>query len=250
MFKRLIFAAVLFLCGCQHLQIPENFEYKEIKTDDFTIASWQKVSDAQEPVKIYIEGDGTAFNAHGQPSYNPTPKGVLLREIAFNDYQENVAYLARPCQFVKDNQCVQKYWTTARFASEVIRAEASAIRQIAQGREVILIGFSGGAQVAGLVTVLNPDIRVKKLVTIGGNLDHKAWTAYHNLPPLSDSLNLVDYKEKYLQGAQIHYVGTKDKVIPPALVKAFAKPDNIKEIANAQHDKDWESIYPLIWAEK
>ncbi|MDD7312777.1 MAG: alpha/beta hydrolase, partial [bacterium] len=64
------------------------------------MASWQKITHPTAPYKIYIEGDGHAFNAHGQPTGNPTPKGTLVRELAFGDNHENVIYLARPCQYV------------------------------------------------------------------------------------------------------------------------------------------------------
>ena len=248
--KKVVIATVLLVCGCTSLQIPDNFSYKEISAGDFKLASWQKITNGQAPVKIYIEGDGHSFDVYGQPTNNPTPKGTLLRKIAFNDDNPNVVYLARPCQFVKDDKCIQKYWTTARFSPEVIQAEASAVRKIAKGRSVILIGFSGGAQIAGLIAVLNTDISVKKLVTIGGNLDHKAWTAYHDLPYLRDSLNLASYRDKYLQIPQVHFIGAKDEIIPPALVKKFAHAEDIKEVKKAQHNKGWESIYPLIWAEQ
>ncbi|MBR2299926.1 MAG: hypothetical protein IJ870_05075 [Alphaproteobacteria bacterium] len=68
----------------------------------FKIASWQKITDKNAPYKIYIEGDGFAFNAHGSPTTNPTPKNTFLRQIAFNDPSKNVVYLARPCQYVND----------------------------------------------------------------------------------------------------------------------------------------------------
>lgn len=49
---------------------------------------------------------------------------------------------------------LKRHWTSARFAPEIIRSTAEAIKQIANRNEVILIGFSGGAQVAGLVRIL------------------------------------------------------------------------------------------------
>lgn len=51
--------------------------------------------------------------------------------------------------------------TTARFALEVINAEYEAIKNIADNNPVILIGFSGGAQVAGLVATAKPGLNVK-----------------------------------------------------------------------------------------
>jgi len=238
---------VLFLSGCSSIHIPEDFTYKEIQTTIFKLASWQKMENATAPVKIYIEGDGAAFNAEGQPTRNPTPKGKLLREIAFGDMSPNVVYLARACQFVDDDKCVQKYWTTARFAPEVIQSAYEAIYKIAKGREVILVGFSGGAQVAGLVAVLHPDVRVKKLISVGGNLDHYEWTEYHNLPSLKDSLNLADYREKYLMFPQFHFVGENDTIMPPVLNQNFMEHKNVYVVKGASHGNGWEVVYPQIW---
>lgn len=231
------------------MQIPSDFVYKEINTDTFKLASWQKITNPTENVKIYIEGDGAAFTAEGRPSRNPTPKGTLLREIAFGDKHDNVVYLARPCQFVDDSKCVQKYWTTARFAPEVITAEAQAVRNISAGKGVTLVGFSGGAQIAGLVAVREPDISVKKLVTIGGNLDHRAWTTYHHLPPLKESLNLASYKDIYGKFVQKHYVGEKDEIILPFLVKDFVSNNAVVVVKGASHNKGWNSAYEIIRAE-
>ncbi len=248
--RKKILMLLLMLCGCQAtIQVPADFAYKEIKTDKFTLASWQKITNPKAPFKIYVEGDGAAFAADGRPSMNPTPKGTLLREIAFGDEHENVAYLARPCQFVKDTKCKQKYWTTARFAPEVVSSEAQAIKIISGGQKVTLVGFSGGAQVAGLVAVTEKEVNVQKLVTIGGNLDHLAWTKYHRLPPLSESLNLADYRDLYLSLPQKHYVGKKDKIILPFLVENFASQGTVTVVDGATHNQGWDNVYERIRAE-
>ncbi|MBQ8869832.1 MAG: hypothetical protein IJ019_00465 [Alphaproteobacteria bacterium] len=76
--------------------------YKKIITDTFTLYSYQKITNTQSLVKLYIEGDGHAFNFHGQPSADPTPKSDFLKNIAFKDTNPNVVYLARPCQYILD----------------------------------------------------------------------------------------------------------------------------------------------------
>ena len=65
---RLIVLFFVFLAGCSSISIPKDFMYKEINTDIFTLASWQKISNNNEPVKIYIEGDGASFDAYGRPT--------------------------------------------------------------------------------------------------------------------------------------------------------------------------------------
>ena len=248
-FKKLLVLIVIVLVGCKSLVIPNDFVYKEIKTNTFKLASWQKITNPGGRFKIYIEGDGASFDAYGMPTKNPTPKSNLVRELAFGDYNENVVYLARPCQFVKDELCSQRHWTTARFSPEVVTASYEAIKQIAQNNEVVLVGFSGGAQVAGLVSVVNEKLNVKKIITIGGNLDHLAWTTYHNLLPLVESLNLENYRNEFMKIEQKHYVGKKDKVIPMSLVYDFVKNDNLIEQVKASHNDGWDIIFDKIWAE-
>lgn len=249
MLKALII--LFFVAGCTAIKAPTDFVYKEIPTRDFTLASWQKITDLSGVYKIYIEGDGYAFNAHGHATQDPTPKGILMRELAFGDDSPNVVYLARPCQYVKSPICSKRHWTTARFAPEVINAEYAAVKQIAGDNPVILIGFSGGAQVAGLIASAKQGLNVKKIITIAGNLDHLAWTQYHNLPPLNESMNLENYRKQFAQIPQIHYVGSDDKVMPSVLVREFVGKDTrVFEVRGATHNSGWEEIYSQIQNEK
>ena len=100
-----VLITLLFLAGCSTITVPADFVYKEIETRDFTIATWQKVTNPAAPYKIYIEGDGYAFNAHGRATQDPTPRGTLVREPAFGDNSPNMIYLARPCQYIKNGIC-------------------------------------------------------------------------------------------------------------------------------------------------
>lgn len=250
--KYFILAAGLLCFACQTpIEPPADFKYTPLRTTYFNLASWQKNGNDFSPVKIYIEGDGMAFNSRGRVSSDPTPHGNMVRTIAFGDNSANVAYLARPCQYIRNRNCNKKYWSNARFAPEVISSEAQAVKQIARGRDVILIGYSGGAQVAGLIAVRHPEIKVKKIVSVAGNLDHKSWMLYHHLPQLDLSLNLADYKENFNLLNQTHYVGENDHNIPPKLTYQMVQdPLTIREVKGASHSSGWESIYPLVRDER
>jgi pimeloyl-ACP methyl ester carboxylesterase len=229
-----------FLVGCSttsNIKYQKDFVYKEIPTDNFTIATWQKTnSSSNSKYIIFIEGDGNAFNSYGYPTLNPTPKNSKLRKLAFKSNSNNVIYMARPCQFVKDKKCNQSYWTTARFSKEVIDSMAQTIKSIVKDNKIILVGYSGGGQIAGLIAVGNYNINIIKLITIAGNLDHKSWTKHHNITELSGSLDLNNYREQYLKFPQIHYVGEKDKVVPSFLTEEFVKNNKlIVRIPKAGH---------------
>lgn len=242
---------ILLLTGCAAVKVPPEFVYREIQTRDFTLATWQKITDPDGVYKIYIEGDGHAFNARGRATNDPTPRGTLVRELAFGDPSPNVVYLSRPCQYVKSEICSKRHWTTARFAPEIINAEYDAVRQIAGNSPIILIGFSGGAQAAGLIAAAKPGLNVEEIITVAGNLDHLAWTQYQKVPPLNESLNLESYRKQFAKIPQTHYVGGNDKVIPPFLVKEFVgSGKRVIKVPNATHNSGWESIYPQIWEKK
>ena len=242
---------VLITSGCVSIKVPPEYTHKIIKTKYFDITSWQKITSPDNVYKIYIEGDGHAFYANGLPSSDPTPHGTLMRELAFHDPNANIVYLARPCQYQTSAMCSQKYWTTGRFAKEVIESEYEAIKSIVGHNDVILIGFSGGGAVASLIGATKNDIKVKKLVTIAGNLDHKTWTTYHHLPPLKDSMDLRDYYSQFILIYQLHYVGLKDKVVPYQLTQEFIKNDNLLiRVVDATHNDGWQEIYQNIWQER
>ena len=83
--KKIYMLLLLGLAGCHHITLPDNFTYREIRTDGYTLASWQKITDTTAPVRIYIEGDGYAFNYAGQPTSDPTPRGTFLRQVSLQN---------------------------------------------------------------------------------------------------------------------------------------------------------------------
>lgn len=236
---------ILFLQSCSGISVPKNFLYQEITTQTYTLASWQKITDKKAPLRIYVEGDGYAFDRHGNPTDDPTPKSTLVRKLAFNDPNPNVAYVARPCQFIKTEFCTQKVWSTGRFSREAVQALYETSKSMANEREIIYIGYSGGALLTGLVIQNYPHLRVRKWITLAGLLDHKAWSDYMHLYPLSHSLNLTELPKI----AQIHFIGGKDKIIPLPLMQKITKGKNLTVIPNAEHSKGLEQTAKQIYRE-
>ena len=241
--KKFFLILGLILGGCQKITIPDSFVYREIQTDTYQLASWQKTTDTHAPIRIYIEGDGNAFNHAGQPTNNPTPKGTFLRQIAFNDPNPNVVYLARPCQYVKDNLCSQTDWTTGRFSAKIVDSSAQAIKSLANNRPIILIGYSGGALLSGLIIHKNPDLKVQKWITLAGLLNHTKWTKDLGLPPLTESLDL-----KQLPNVnQIHLIGKKDPIISWHLTESLVPKENLIIIPDATHNSGFETYLEKIY---
>lgn len=240
--KKILFV-LLLLCGCRGISVPDSFTYKEIETDSYKFASWQKITDKKAPIRIYIEGDGYAFNHLGYPTTNPTPHGTFLREIAFNDPNPNVVYLARPCQFVEDIRCSQKDWTTGRFSQDIVNSTTQAIKNITGRQKMVLVGYSGGALLSGLIINQNPQLPVKKWITLAGVLNHIKWTEDLNLQPLKDSINL----EKLPTIPQLHLIGDKDKTVSYKLTESLVDNKNLVVIPGATHDKGYTSYLSNIY---
>lgn len=213
--------------------VPNDFVRQDIKTQNYEIATWQKInSPKNNTLHIYIEGDGHAFDAYGRPSFDPTPQSTTLRQIAFNDDFDNVVYIARPCQFIMDKNCSVSDWTNGRFSQKIIDSVSSVIKQISMGRDIVLIGYSGGAMVSGLVIEQNKNLPIKQWVTIAGVLDHEKWTQYFGDTKLDASLNMKQLPKI----KQTHFVGGRDDVVPYELAKQWANEKDIVLIETATHD--------------
>ena len=231
--KKISLSALLGLTACTSVLIgPYSFTYTPIQTKEFEIATWQYLTNVSDPVHIYIEGDGYAFNRNGLPTNNPTPRTHLVRDMATKDEATNVVYMARPCQYIKSPNCDVNDWTDGRFSEAIVQSMYSAIKTIAKNRPIVLIGYSGGAMISGLLIQKHPDLNVQKWITVAGVLNHKDWTEYFNDTPLKKSLNM----NVLPQISQVHYIADGDTVVPNELTRKWAKSSDIIVIKNAKHD--------------
>lgn len=238
MIKKSIFF-LLLLAGCAGVTSVDmgDLQYSEISAGKYTIATWSRIVDKKSPVHVYIEGDGNAFDARGMPTHNPTPHGTMLRRLVTNDVYSNVVYMARPCQFVMSDACSVTDWTSGRFSQNIIDSMADALKKLVGNAPIVLIGYSGGAMVSGLIIQNYPDINVQKWVTIAGVLNHFDWTEYFDDKPLSKSLNLNGLPVVN----QVHYVGTRDKIVPVSLSQKWVESKDLIILENCSHS-DFENL--------
>jgi len=210
----------------ENLAHYQSWQQHIIHTEQFDLISYQPIQYAKEKLlTVYIEGDGLAWLSKSTVSNDPTPINPVGLKLALNHSQGNASYLARPCQYtggIKARNCNKHYWTDSRFSEEVIDATNNALNTLKakfNAQQLQLVGYSGGGAVAVLIAARRND--VVKLITIAGNLDHHEWTNHHNISPLSNSLNPVDYHKRLARIEQVHFVGANDKITPPLLVKQF-----------------------------
>jgi len=235
----IVLGVLASLAGCASISPESRWQHAEqlaqqagwkklrIPTEKFVLSAYLKKAQAQaDTLTIYIEGDGFAWVTSSQASFDPTPRNPVGLQLALRHPRGVAAYLARPCQYVATEDarnCRQAYWTDRRFAAEVIEASDQAISVLKQrigASKLVLVGYSGGGAVAALVAARRND--VVQLITVAGNLDHRAWTAQHQVPPLEGSLNPADAWRALVNLPQRHFVGARDEVVSRMVVEAYA----------------------------
>ena len=231
-----------------------GLRYSEVDTSLFTLAAYSRLGSSVD-ISVYIEGDGFAYVTPWRLSSDPTPLTPTALILAAADPAESVVYLARPCQFVdlrNERNCSDKYWSSHRFAEEVISSYDQVLNRIkksARGTKFHLVGYSGGGAVAVLLAARRDDI--KSLRTVAGYLDHVALNEAKGVAPLWGSLDPIKVAASLAGVPQVHYSGGRDKVIPRWVSKSFMKMvgDSVcarsVTVDQAGHESGWKEFWRL-----
>lgn len=235
------------ITNAKNLVSNTSFIEEDIFTSFFVLKSYFKIENPNMPIKFYIEGDGFAWINKNTISSNPTPINPVALKLALQDNYPNIAYIARPCQFIDDLNCNEQYWTNKRFSQEVIDSFVDAItilKDQSDSKKVELVGFSGGAAISVLVAANRND--VSKITTIAGNLNHELLNRYHHVSQLKGSLNPVNVAAKVSNIKQVHFISLNDKLIPPKIVESFVEKTpydadiKVIELNEPTHTQNWE----------
>ena len=224
----------------------------------FALQTFQRLGRSNGLLRVYIEGDGFAWISRGRISPDPTPRNPLALKLAASDPSPAVLYIGRPCQYVgveSNPRCNDRYWTSHRFAPEVIEATSAVIDQVkrrAGAKAIELVGFSGGGAVAVLVASRRSD--VVGIRTVAGNLDHVALNRRKKVTPLTGSLNAADFSAKVSGIPQIHYVGEDDEIVGRYVAESYQSRAGrtgciaIRTIPGASHTDGWVSKWRRLVA--
>lgn len=216
----------------------------------FTLQGYEHFTRPGGTLTVYIESDGTAWLGRHTLSRDPTPAQAVVLPMAVQDPSPNTLYLARPCQFLDDEplrRCDPAYWSSKRFAPEVIDGYREALdlaKQRSGASQLRLVGYSGGGAVAALIAGQRPD--VVSLITAAGTLDHEIWTRRAGVSPLDGSLNPPDFAAHLRTLPQVHFVGDKDTTVPPYVAQSYAarlgdtRLVTLVPVAGYDHDCCWE----------
>jgi hypothetical protein len=219
-----------------------------VDSEPFVLTSFYRLTRADQPLTVYIEGDGFAWRSRRQPSDDPTPRKALGLTLAAADSSPNVVYLARPCQFTAmrlNPRCTQAYWTGKRFAEEVVAAMNRAVSNYAAsvpGQPLNLVGYSGGGAIAILIAARRND--VASLRTVAGNLDVAQVNRLHKVSAMPQSLDPMDVASRISHIAQIHFSGADDNIVPTPIARHFTEAVGgrctaLRTVPGMSHESDW-----------
>lgn len=236
---------------------PAHLQRETFDTRDFVLTGFVRITRPDAPLDLYIEGDGFAWVTISEPSLDPSPHEATGLELAAVDPAPNVAYLARPCQYTPmdlNPRCAVPYWTSKRYAPEVIASMNDAVDRLAArvpGQPVNLIGYSGGGAVAVLIAARRRDIAT--LRTVAGNLDSEYVNRIHDVSPMPESLNPIDDARRIGAIAQIHFSGARDKVVPTRVARRFVERAGpacaqVYVVPDMTHGGDWARAWPRLLA--
>ena len=225
-----------------------NFEFNEVVyQNSFTIYSLQKINNNKKVV-VYIEGDGLSWIDRFTPSSDPTPKNPLAFKLAKLDQNQNVVYLARPCQYIQNNRCQREIWTKLQYSNEIMANYTNILKELKNKHsEVHLVGYSGGSVIAMYQASIK-ELNIKSIRTVAGNIKPGEFTQLLNISPYRTSLNLNAIENNIRSISQSHFYGTKDKVIPKELYTNYQE-RNLNNSCikftkvNATHNKKWEIFW-------
>jgi len=239
----------------QHSRLSRD----DIQTNPFLIATWSRITAPVHSLRVYIEGDGFAWKSRTQPSDDPTPRKPIGLTLAATDKNQNVLYIARPCQFIGPPlpaHCDKRVWTSHRFSPSVIDAMNDALTQFVKqypGVKLELIGYSGGGNIAAILAERRTDVR--SLRTVAGNLDVAYVNAIHHVSAMPDAVSAIDRASALRTMPQLHFSGDADKTVTPEVAQRFQRAvggtcSQVDIVSNMTHGSDWAAIWPQLLAKE
>ena len=258
---RIVFILFFFLTCCSQISVDKRneliqelnsnqFNSKVYSTKFFNIFSLQKINNNKKLI-IYVEGDGLAWIDRFTISSDPTPSDPLAFKLALIDQNENVIYLARPCQYEWSENCNQDTWTSAQYSSKVLNSYKEIINSLSKNyKEIHLVGYSGGAGIVMYLGSLN-NKNIKSIRTIAGNINHNQLTKILNISKLKKSINFDIIEKKNINTPQLHFYGLKDNVVPNQLQILYKKRNinnkciNIESVSDVSHNSGWLKYWKL-----
>ncbi|HPF78076.1 MAG TPA: hypothetical protein PLF01_02180 [Alphaproteobacteria bacterium] len=245
-----------------HIARPAFMVERFIPAGNFQLMAWERMHKPNDVATVYIEGDGfnqskksdTPVNA---PQLEPTPENPVALHLASRDLSKNLAYIARPCQYMMNPEskgCSLAYTKSQRFAPEVMNAYEAALNDIAARYHITgfhLVGYDGGANIAAVLAARRQD--VLSLRTVAGNLNPELTAENNETTGLASSAVLgIDYGSALSNVPQHHFIGAADDVITPSVYHSYRQMVGLSDcihyslVQDADHTRGWVEKWPEL----
>lgn len=266
--------AVLGVSGCktmremyrhdaaERLAVPANLFKRQIAAGPFSIAVYERVRGREQTANIYIEGDGNVVHVDDKNiTGNATPNFPTALHLATRDLNDNVIYIARPCQFEgpeddKGPCATKQYSGDSRFSLEALDAMNTVLDKLKNRHGLTgfnLIGYDGGGTVATLLAAKRQDILT--LRTVAANLDTAVNSANQKTAKPLGGLNPRDFAKDIAYIPQHHFIGQWDKTILPNVSQSFRDAmgpstcTRISTVGEVDHTAGWVNRWPALLKE-
>lgn len=216
-----------------------------LNAGSFKLFTSSKRAEADKTLHVVIEGDGLAYLEPKIASKNPTPSNPIGLRIA-SKLDGNVTYLARPCQFIASPRCHYAYWTSNRFAPEILESYTVALNHLKQdtgANAISITGYSGGAYIAMKLAENRNDIT--EVITIAGLLNPQSWTSHHQIGALQNVPSAMPHNSAT---RYTHFCGEDDDVMPCHIFasETASLAHRLISVPNADHDDVWEGAIEYL----
>ena len=267
----LVFGLALgFLGGCAQpggyralANLPDDWTRKEAVVTGVPVVMLAPLSQqAHSSLIVYIEGDGRAWSSRRTPSPNPTPNEAVALTLATHSAPAARLYLGRPCQYLTEplpTKCEPEIWTHSRYSSENVARLSGALDMYLSENtslktpDIYLVGFSGGGVMALLMAAARQDIA--GVITLASNLDVTGWADWHEVSPLTNSLNPRDSAETLSSIPQIHWRGENDTIVSVEAHRGYLNElatdavVKVQTIKGVDHTCCWSEDWPRMLTE-
>ena len=249
-----------------HIARPAFMVERTIGAGPFGLQAWERMHKRNTTATVYIEGDSPAdklkadgskqinLNPFGSSTSPDTPVGLLL---ASRDQAENLVHLSRPCQYMHTPDkkgCNTAYTQAERYAPEVLDSYEAALNDIAARYSITkfhLVGYDGGANIAGVLAARRGDVLT--LRTVAGDLNPRFADGVNTAAPVAPNAVLaIDFGSELAKVAQHHFVGAADEIVTPGTYHSYRQAIGLSDcihyslIQDADHVNGWTEKWPQL----